>query len=89
MNYRNIGIVTSMIRISFVNCSATRAIFQRLQPNVLWGNDILMITKPHKNMKKFNISQSDRIVFLKRAVMECVNEELKKSSSCNIPGRDR
>ena len=46
--------------------------------DLLWGNGIQMITKPRKNMKDFNISQADKIMLRKRAIIECVNDELKK-----------
>jgi accessory colonization factor AcfC len=45
--------------------------------DLLWGNGIQMITKPRKNMKDFNISQADKIMLRKRAIIECVNDELK------------
>ena len=44
---------------------------------LLWANGIQMITKPRKNMKAFTISQEDRILLRKRAIIECVNDELK------------
>lgn len=44
---------------------------------LLWGNDIQMATKPRKNMKDFDISQADMIMLRKRAIIECVNDELK------------
>ena len=36
-----------------------------------------MITKSRQHMKEFNRSQTDKILLRKRAVIECVNEELK------------
>ena len=45
--------------------------------DLLWGNGIQMVAKPKKNMKNVNISQHDRIMLRKRAIIECVNDELK------------
>ncbi len=42
-----------------------------------WGNGIQMITKPRKNMKAFNISQADKIMLRKRAIIECGNDVLE------------
>ncbi len=46
-------------------------------PDLLFGNGIQLIAKPKKNMKKVNLSQSDRILLRKRAIIESVNDELK------------
>ena len=45
--------------------------------DILWGNGIQMVTKPRKNMKGLNLSQADKIMLRKRAIMECVNDKLK------------
>jgi hypothetical protein len=43
----------------------------------LFGDNIQLIAKPKKNMKNVNLSQSDRILLRKRAIIESVNDELK------------
>lgn len=43
----------------------------------LQGNGIQKITKPRKNMKGMNISQTDKIQLRKRAIIECFNDEIK------------
>jgi len=45
--------------------------------DLLWGNGIQMVAKPKKNMKHVNLSQEDKIMLRKRAIIECVNDELK------------
>jgi len=45
--------------------------------DLLWGNGIQMVARPKKNMKNVNLSQQDRIMLRKRAIIECVNDELK------------
>jgi len=42
--------------------------------DLLWGNGIQMIARPRKNI---NLSQKDKILLRKRAIIECVNDELK------------
>lgn len=45
--------------------------------DILWGNGIQMVTKLRKNMKGMSLSQADKIMLRKRAIIECVNDELK------------
>lgn len=45
--------------------------------DLLWENWAQMVAKPKKNMKNINISQQDRIMLRKKAIIECVNDELK------------
>lgn len=43
----------------------------------LWNDGVELIYKLRKNMKKMNISDTDKILLIKRAVIESVNDELK------------
>jgi hypothetical protein len=45
--------------------------------DILFGNGIQLITKPRKNMKAPNLTESEKILLRKRAIIECVNDELK------------
>jgi len=56
--------------------SAIKAMFQSTCRSAL-GNGIQMVAKPKKNMKNVNLSQEDKIMLRKRAIIECVNDELK------------
>ncbi len=42
----------------------------------LWNEGVELIYKVRKNMKKMNISDTDKILLRKRAVIESVNDEL-------------
>ena len=44
---------------------------------LLFGHGIQLVAKPEKNMKNVNLSQSDKILLRKRAIIETVNDELK------------
>lgn len=74
---RNIKLMTSMTQQIFGKLFGDKGYISKALADLLWGNGIQMITKPRKNMKDFNISQADKIMLRKRAVIESVNDELK------------
>lgn len=74
---RNIKLMTSMTQDIFGKLFGDKGYVSKALADLLWGNGIQMITKPRKNMKDFNISQADKIMLRKRAIIECVNDELK------------
>lgn len=74
---RNIKVMTSMTQDIFGKLFGDKGYISKALADLLWGNGIQIITKPRKNMKDFNISQADRIMLRKRAIIECVNDELK------------
>ncbi len=49
--------------------------------DLLFQDGIQLITKVRKNMKGQNLSQSDKILLRKRAIIESVNDELKNIAS--------
>lgn len=74
---RNIRLMTSMTQDIFGKLFGDKGYISKALAELLWGNGIQLITKPRKNMKEFNLSQEDRILLRKRAIIECVNDELK------------
>ncbi|MEO7212000.1 MAG: IS982 family transposase [Mucilaginibacter sp.] len=74
---RNVKLMTSMTQDIFGKLFGDKGYISKALADLLWGNGIQMITKPRKNMKEFNISQADKIMLRKRAIIECVNDELK------------
>jgi len=74
---RNIKLMTSMTEQIFGKLFGDKGYISKALADLLWRNGIQMITKPRKNMKDFNISQADKIMHRKRAIIECVNDELK------------
>lgn len=74
---RNIKTLTSMTENIFGKLFGDKGYISKALADLLWGNGIQMITKPRKNMKGINISQTDQILLRKRAIIECVNDELK------------
>lgn len=74
---RNVKLMTAMTQDIFGKLFGDKGYISKALADLLWGNGIQMITKPRKNMKDFNISQADKIMLRKRAIIECVNDELK------------
>ncbi len=74
---RNIKRMTAMTEQIFRKLFGDKGYISKALADLLWGNGIQITTKPRKNMKEFNISQADRIMLRKRAIIECVNDELK------------
>lgn len=77
MDDRNIKLRTSMTNDIFGKLFGDKGYISKALADLLWGNGIQMITKPRKIMKDSNISQADKIMLRKRAIIECVNDELK------------
>jgi hypothetical protein len=71
---RNVKLMTSMTQDIFGKLFGDKGYISKALADLLWGNGIQMITKPRKNMKEFNISQADKIMLRKRAIIECVND---------------
>ncbi len=74
---RNVKLMASMTQKIFGKLFGDKGYISKALAELLWGNRIQMITKPRKNMKDFNISQADKIMLRKRAIIECMNDELK------------
>ena len=73
---RNIKLMTSMTEKIFGKLVGDKGYISRALSDLLWGNGIQLVTKPRKNMKGINLSQTDKILLRKRAIIECVNDEL-------------
>ncbi|MBK9025787.1 MAG: hypothetical protein IPL69_17975 [Saprospiraceae bacterium] len=43
----------------------------------LWNDGVDLIFKRRKNMKSMNLSDNDKVLLRKRALIECVKDELK------------
>lgn len=79
---RNLKLMTSMTEEIFGKLFADKGYISKSLSDLLFGNGIQLIAKPKKNMKKQNLSQSDKILLRKRAIIESVNDELK--NMCKI-----
>lgn len=74
---RNFKVLKSMTENLFGKLFGDKGYISQALSALLFGNGIQLIAKPRKNMKTQNISANDRILLRKRAIIECVNDELK------------
>jgi len=74
---RNLKHMMSMTKDIFGKLYGDKGYISKAMADILWGNGIQMVTKPRKNMKSINLSQTVKIMLRKRAISECVNDELK------------
>lgn len=79
---RNLKMITEMTKEIFGKLFGDKGYISKMLSDILFGNGIQMITKPRKNMKNFNLTQEEKNLLRKRAIIECVNDELK--SICKI-----
>jgi hypothetical protein len=68
---------SDMTKAIFGKVFGDKGYVSKVLADLLWGNGIQMVAKPKKNMKNVNLSQEDKIMLRKRAIIECVNDELK------------
>ena len=74
---RNLKVMQSMTKELFGKLFADKGYISRALSDLLFANGLQLVAKPKKNMKKQNLSQFDRIMLRKRAIIETVNDELK------------
>lgn len=74
---RDFKVMKSMTENMFGKLFADKGYVSKKLSDLLFGNGIQLIAKPKKNMKNVNLSQTDRILLRKRAIIESVNDELK------------
>ena len=74
---RDFKVMKSMTANMFGKLFADKGYISKKLSDLLFGNGVQLIAKPKKNMKNINLSQSDKILLRKRAIIESVNDELK------------
>lgn len=74
---RNSKMIMDMTKDIFGKLVGDKGYISKALSDLLFGNGIQMITKPRKNMKGYNLSNQEKILLRKRAIIECVNDELK------------
>lgn len=78
---RNVKLMKKMTEKLFGKIFGDRGYVSQFLADLLWNDGVQLIAKPRKNMKN-NLSPKDRILLRKRAIIECVNDELK--NICNL-----
>lgn len=74
---RDEKIMSVMTKEVFGKLFGDRGYIDQKLAEYLWNDGVELIYKRRKNMKKMNLSDTDKILLRKRAVIESVNDELK------------
>lgn len=78
---RNRKVINCLVKSIFGKLFGDRGYISKVLAEYLWNDGIRLIYKTRKNMKKQNLSDVDRILLRKRALIESVNDELKNICS--------
>jgi hypothetical protein len=78
---RDKKVMTVMTKEIFGKLFGDRGYIDQKLAEYLWNDGVELIYKRRKNMKKMNISDTDKILLRKRALIETVNDELKNICS--------
>jgi hypothetical protein len=78
---RNLQVITSLTENIFGKLYGDRGYISKALADFLWNDGVHLIYKTRKNMKKQNLSDIDKILLRKRALIESVNDELKNICS--------
>ena len=79
---RNQDILSVMVKEVFGKLFGDRGYISDKLAQFLWNDGVDLIFKRRKNMKSMNLSDNDKVLLRKRALIECVKDELK--NQCNI-----
>ncbi len=82
---RNIKILSDMTQNIFGKLVGDKGYISKALSELLFQDGIQLITKVRKNMKKKPLSDTEKILLRKRAIVENVNDELK--NMCQIEHR--
>lgn len=78
---RNIEVMSCLTKNIFGKLFGDRGYISKTLADYLWNDGISLIYKRRKNMKKQNLSDTDKVLLRKRALIESVNDELKNICS--------
>ena len=78
---RNSNVINSLVKDIFGKLFGDRGYISKVLADHLWNDGISLIYKRRRNMKKQNLSDEDRLLLRKRALIESVNDELKNICS--------
>ncbi|MCB9262905.1 MAG: IS982 family transposase [Flavobacteriales bacterium] len=74
---RNLKVIETMTKNIFGKLYVDRGYISQILADYLWNDGIHLVYKRRKNMKSQNLSDTDKILLRKRALIESVNDELK------------
>jgi len=79
---RDAKAITQMTKEIFGKLFGDKGYITKALSDLLFGNGIQLVTAVRKNMKSKALSNEEKLLLLKRSVIETVNDELKKN--CQI-----
>ena len=82
MDDRDAKAITQMTKEIFGKLFGDKGYITKALSDLLFGNGIQLVTAVRKNMKSKALSNEEKLLLLKRSVIETVNDELKKN--CQI-----
>jgi len=78
---RNLKVMSTLTENIFGKLYGDKGYISQALADFLWNDGVHLVYKTRKNMKKQNLSDEDRILLRKRALIESVNDELKNICS--------
>jgi hypothetical protein len=79
---RNLKVISSLTENIFGSIYGDRGYISKALSDFLWNDGIHLVYKRRNNMKSQNLSDTDKLLLRKRALIESVNDELK--NICNL-----
>lgn len=79
---RNMNVISALTECVFGKLIGDRGYISKALADFLWNDGIHLIYKTRRNMKKQNLSDEDKLLLRKRALIESVNDSLK--NICNL-----
>ena len=76
-NDRDEEIIKDMVERIFGKLFGDRGYISEKLAQYLWNNGVELIYKIRKNIKEMNLSDTDKVLIRKHALIETVNDELK------------
>jgi len=74
---RDLKVITKMTKELFGKLFGDKGYISKVLSDILFGNDIQLITHVRRNMKTKALSNEEKLLLRKRSVIETVNDELK------------
>lgn len=74
---RNRNVIEQLTKHIFGKLFGDRGYISKVLADYLWNDGIHLVYKLRKNMKQQNLSDADKVLLRKRALIESVNDELK------------
>lgn len=78
---RNLRVINCLVKTIFGKLYGDRGYISKALADHLWNDGVSLVYKRRRNMKSQNLSDTDKLLLRKRALIESVNDELKNICS--------